>query len=173
MEGSKEDVEAVRAFFQTCAPEASATRCWWSETSAGIIRAIADCFRDRRASAAWRIDRNPPPRVPTRPAAGIQDVRQRLLPGAVAGDRPVLAADVRADGADLRRWPGHPSLVFPARFWSDSLLMCRIWMAFDRRQDLAKISLGPRGSDSTCCALRSPVPYPPSRLLRFQPLPVH
>jgi hypothetical protein len=65
MEGSKEDVEAVRAFFQTCAPEASATRCWWSVTSAGIIRAIADCFRDRRASAAWRIDRNPPPRVPT------------------------------------------------------------------------------------------------------------
>jgi hypothetical protein len=60
-----------------------------------------------------------------------------------------------------------------SRFWSDSFLMCRIWMAFDRRQDLAKISVGPRGSDSTCCALRSPVPYPPSRLLRFQPLAVH
>jgi len=45
-------------------------------------------------------------------------------------------------------------------FWSD-------------RSDLAKISLGPQGPGSTCCALRPPFPYPPSRLLPFQPPPVH
>jgi transposase-like protein len=95
MEGSKEDVEAVRAFGDSLLVV--------SDGVSGIIRAIADCFPRSAGQRclAHRIATSPP-RVPTDLWPEFK-TRQRLLPGAVAGDRSVLAADVRADCANLRR----------------------------------------------------------------------
>ena len=55
MAGSKEDVETVRAFFQDLRARGLGDPLLVvSDGAPGIIRAIEECFPDRRASAAWR-----------------------------------------------------------------------------------------------------------------------
>jgi hypothetical protein len=149
MVGSKEDVETVGAFFQDLRAR-----------GLGSVTALNGEYD------AWA-----GPMKPSNEGRLRLDLAHEALGEGHAdtgsGARP------RDRTRAARKAPCDRSIGRTAAIWSDSFLTCRIWMAFDRCQDLAKISAGPRGSDSTCCALRSPVPYPPSRLLRFQPLPVH
>ena len=115
MAGSKEDVETVRAFFQDLRARGLGDPLLVvSDAAPGIIRAIEECFPQIGAAAlSGAPDAQPRRQGPNRPVARVQGSRDRLLSGALAGDR---AAAGGRRSRRLRRAFADRAFLFRRRF---------------------------------------------------------
>jgi len=92
--GTKEDTASCREFFQDLRRRGLPDPLLVvSDGAPGLIRAIEECFpRALGASALSRPQAaQPAEQGARRPVAGVQGARHRLLPGRLAGARPLAA----------------------------------------------------------------------------------